>query len=286
MNINNLTIILLLYAFFDYVFLKKRFPLLNVDTTCPWSPGGATSHVLSCTLSYAIYTQPHLLSSPLLTRRSVHSPKTQIMSDTLNSAAARSRPSRLQRRRPASLQISPASSSSWNAAIPLLSPLITSPTAMDMKSRDDPPPPPRIQVTEGEKPVVFKKWQHPAAPFCYELAPFKPSFFVPVQIQKLEWILISYQIIEVFISLGFFFFLASNYTNILVNIFLTSFWVYFTQQSNGIVYTVIAILLSFLFNLFSVNRLQIKTLKWHCSTWRLQHWRSFGIFFRFRSAER
>lgn len=113
----------------------------------------------------------------------IHSPKTQIMSDTLrsgNSAAAQSRPSRLQRRRPASLQISPASSSSWNAAIPLLSPLITSPTAMDMKSRDDPPSPPRIQVTEGERPVVFKKWQHPAAPFCYELAPFKPSFFVPV----------------------------------------------------------------------------------------------------------
>jgi hypothetical protein len=183
MNINDLTIILLLYAFFDSVFLKKRIPLLNVYTTCPWSPGWATSHVLSCTLSYAIYTQPHLFSSPLLTRRSVHSPKTQIMSDTLrsgNSAAAQSRPSRLQRRRPASLQISPASSSSWNAAIPLLSPLITSPTAMDMKSRDDPPSPPRIQVTEGEKPVVFKKWQHPAAPFCYELAPFKPSFFVPV----------------------------------------------------------------------------------------------------------
>ncbi|KAJ6689268.1 hypothetical protein OIU85_005650 [Salix viminalis] len=105
------------------------------------------------------------------------------MSDTLrntNSTAARSRPSRIQLRRPASLQISPPSSSSWNVAIPLLSPLITSPTAMDTKSREDPPPSSRIQVTEGEKPVVFKKWQHPAAPFCYESAPFKPSFFVPV----------------------------------------------------------------------------------------------------------
>ncbi|KAG5222875.1 Helicase protein with RING/U-box domain [Salix suchowensis] len=51
---------------------------------------------------------------------------------------------------------------------------------MDTKSREDPPPSSRIQVAEGEKPVVFKKWQHPAAPFCYESAPFKPSFFVPV----------------------------------------------------------------------------------------------------------
>ncbi|KAF9673547.1 hypothetical protein SADUNF_Sadunf10G0035500 [Salix dunnii] len=93
-----------------------------------------------------------------------------------NSAAARSQPSRLQRRRPASLQISPASSSCWNAAIPLLSPLVTSPTAMDMKSREDPQPPPRSQGTEGGKPVVYKKWQHPAAPFCYEPAKFKPSY--------------------------------------------------------------------------------------------------------------
>jgi hypothetical protein len=111
-----------------------------------------------------------------------------IMANTLrnsNSAAARSQPSRLQRRRPASLQISPASSSSsstscWKVAIPLLSPLITSPTAMDMKSREDPQPPPRSQGTEGEKPVVFTKWQHPAAPLCYEPAKFKPSFSVPV----------------------------------------------------------------------------------------------------------
>ncbi|KAL3578062.1 hypothetical protein D5086_019566 [Populus alba] len=107
------------------------------------------------------------------------------MANTLrnnNSAAARSQPSRLQRRRPASLQISPAppSSSCWKVAIPLLSPLITSPTAMDMKSREDPQPPPRSQGSEGEKPVVFTKWQHPAAPLCYEPAKFKPSFSVPV----------------------------------------------------------------------------------------------------------
>ncbi|KAL9390006.1 hypothetical protein Peur_018611 [Populus x canadensis] len=111
------------------------------------------------------------------------------MANTLrnsSSAAARSQPSRLQRRRPASLQISPASSSSssssscWKVAIPLLSPLITSPTAIDMKSREDPQPPPRSQGTEGEKPVVFTKWQHPAAPLCYEPAKFKPSFSVPV----------------------------------------------------------------------------------------------------------
>lgn len=70
MNINNLTIILLLYAFFDSVFLKKRIPLLNVYTTCPWSPGWATSHVLSCTLSYALYIHNHI-SSPLLSSQDV-----------------------------------------------------------------------------------------------------------------------------------------------------------------------------------------------------------------------
>ncbi|CAK7327220.1 unnamed protein product [Dovyalis caffra] len=104
------------------------------------------------------------------------------MAETLrnsDSTAARSQPSRLQQRRPASLQISPASSC-WNAAIPLLSPLNTSPTAIDMKSREVTPPPPRSQGTEADKSVVFKKWQHPAAPFCYEPAPFKPSFSVPV----------------------------------------------------------------------------------------------------------
>lgn len=96
-----------------------------------------------------------------------------------DNSGSRHQPSRLQRRRPASLQISPASS--WNVAIPLLSPLATSPTTtnnkdltMRVESRQE------QRSAEGDKPVVFKKWQHPAAPFCYESAPIKASFFVPV----------------------------------------------------------------------------------------------------------
>ncbi|XP_050374941.1 uncharacterized protein At4g14450, chloroplastic-like [Argentina anserina] len=105
----------------------------------------------------------------------------------------RRQPSRLQRRAPppASLQINPVAD--WNVAIPLLSPLVSPdrPTA-DSKPRDDSrphhhhhhklqkPDPPRHQSAEAEKSAaVFKKWQHPAAPFCYEPAPpVRP--FVPV----------------------------------------------------------------------------------------------------------
>ncbi|KAL9364260.1 hypothetical protein Peur_042133 [Populus x canadensis] len=101
------------------------------------------------------------------------------MSDTLrncNSPAKRSQPSRLQQRKPASLQIIPAVN-------PFLSSLNTSATAMDLKSQEDPPPPPRSQGTEGEKPVrpwlvVLKKWEHAVALFYCKLAPFKPSFSV------------------------------------------------------------------------------------------------------------
>ncbi|KAI3804280.1 hypothetical protein L1987_25701 [Smallanthus sonchifolius] len=92
------------------------------------------------------------------------------------STKARTQPSRLQRRAPASIQVTPVSN--WNVAIPLLSPLATSPDAKrncieiskeecriavssDVKS-----------VSESEKaPIVCKKWQHPAAPFFYEPAP-------------------------------------------------------------------------------------------------------------------
>ncbi|OWM68117.1 uncharacterized protein At4g14450, chloroplastic-like [Punica granatum] len=108
------------------------------------------------------------------------------MSDkTRASSAAGSRrrqPSRLQRRAPASLQIA-APASHWNVAIPLLSPLASSPTspelidrpavAEEVRLREDP------RADQERKPVVFKTWQHPAAPFCYEPAPLKPSF-VPV----------------------------------------------------------------------------------------------------------
>ncbi|KAK2647234.1 hypothetical protein Ddye_022429 [Dipteronia dyeriana] len=104
---------------------------------------------------------------------------------TSDDSARRQQQSRLQRRRPASLQISPVST--WNVAIPLLSPLASSPKSieqamMEMKksssssSRADSR---QEQRVESEKPV-FKKWQHPAAPFCYETPSFKPSFFVPV----------------------------------------------------------------------------------------------------------
>lgn len=98
------------------------------------------------------------------------------MADSGNrKSAARRQPNRLQRRAPASLQISPAAE--WKAAIPLLSPLIQSPT-------DDPTVEVRSCSNSGsetsaaaaaEKPgVVMKKWQHPAAPFGYEPTPFMP----------------------------------------------------------------------------------------------------------------
>ncbi|XP_039007183.1 uncharacterized protein At4g14450, chloroplastic-like [Hibiscus syriacus] len=90
----------------------------------------------------------------------------------------RRQPSRLQRRAPASLQISPVSS--WNIAIPLLSPLASSPPSIDRmeESPRQEQPPRQSQKTEPEK-LVFKMWQHPAAPFCYEPAQLVPSF-VPV----------------------------------------------------------------------------------------------------------
>ncbi|KAJ6903632.1 hypothetical protein NC651_020956 [Populus alba x Populus x berolinensis] len=93
------------------------------------------------------------------------------MSDTLrcnNSAEAGSRPSRLQRRRPASLQISPASSSSWIAAIPLLSPLITSPTddGYEVSGRSAPTAEDSGK-RRGRSQWCSRRLQHPGPPFCY-----------------------------------------------------------------------------------------------------------------------
>lgn len=91
-----------------------------------------------------------------------------------NSAAGR-QPNRLQRRAPASLQINPVTE--WNVAIPLLSPLVQSPTSVanptvETKSCSNGNKEP-VAVAE-KPPVVMKKWQHPAAPFCFEPGPFLP----------------------------------------------------------------------------------------------------------------
>ncbi|GAB4850968.1 hypothetical protein Ancab_030264 [Ancistrocladus abbreviatus] len=88
-----------------------------------------------------------------------------------DASGRRRQSSRLQRRAPASIQVN--RSSDWNVAIPLLSPLASSPPSLlfdqtaEIESRQG------HQMTSGteSKPVVFKKWQHPAAPFCYEPAP-------------------------------------------------------------------------------------------------------------------
>ncbi|KAF7847172.1 hypothetical protein BT93_L2444 [Corymbia citriodora subsp. variegata] len=113
------------------------------------------------------------------------------MADKSRSAAAaggRRQPSRLQRRAPASLQIASHASQQWNVAIPLLSPLASSPTSPPLTARlaDRSSAPPagagggaRQREEQPEKKpaaAAYKKWQHPAAPFCYEPAPRKPSF--------------------------------------------------------------------------------------------------------------
>ncbi|KAL8210272.1 hypothetical protein R6Q57_007004 [Mikania cordata] len=79
------------------------------------------------------------------------------------SVKAKRQPSRLQRRAPASIQVTPVSQ--WSAAIPLLSPLATFPEVRRNSCINN-------SMPEPEKaPVVYKNWQHPAAPFFYEPAP-------------------------------------------------------------------------------------------------------------------
>ncbi|PSS34898.1 hypothetical protein CEY00_Acc02106 [Actinidia chinensis var. chinensis] len=85
------------------------------------------------------------------------------------SSGGRRPPSRLQRRAPASIQISPASD--WKAVIPLLSPLILSPPSLDLTVEIKSCTNIKHHQTEPEKPIVLKTWKHPAAPFCYETSP-------------------------------------------------------------------------------------------------------------------
>ncbi|CAH9104953.1 unnamed protein product [Cuscuta europaea] len=89
----------------------------------------------------------------------------------------RRQPGRLQKKAPASIQINRAKD--WNVAIPLLSPLVTSPASNDLTAAAD-----KLcsnsnrekkgEAREAEKAptTAFKEWQHPAAPFSFEPAPF------------------------------------------------------------------------------------------------------------------
>uniref|UniRef100_A0A0R0HML7 Helicase C-terminal domain-containing protein n=2 Tax=Glycine max TaxID=3847 RepID=A0A0R0HML7_SOYBN len=91
------------------------------------------------------------------------------MAESHRTRPSRRQPSRLQSRAPSSLQIN--RTVEWNVAIPLLSPLVSSPPPPPQK--DEPPPPQQQRPPEK---VVFKKWQHPAAPFCYEPPSRVPPF--------------------------------------------------------------------------------------------------------------
>lgn len=93
--------------------------------------------------------------------------------------SSRRQSSRLQRKAPASMQISPVKE--WKAAIPLLSPLVQSPISNDNDVMDETKSccvngkKEAAATTVAEKPVVVAKlWQHPAQPFGYEAAPILP----------------------------------------------------------------------------------------------------------------
>ncbi|XP_019180522.1 PREDICTED: uncharacterized protein At4g14450, chloroplastic-like [Ipomoea nil] len=96
----------------------------------------------------------------------------------------RRQPSRLQRRAPSSIQINRAAAAAhWNVAIPLLSPLVSSPessnnltAAINLYSNSSSNKKDEIARKEPEKApaaatAVLKRWQHPAMPFCQEQAP-------------------------------------------------------------------------------------------------------------------
>ncbi|KAJ4866502.1 hypothetical protein Rs2_51973 [Raphanus sativus] len=91
------------------------------------------------------------------------------MAETSSSTVRDERPSnKLQRRLP-SLKIEITPVTSWNVAIPLLSPLASSPKSSFDQSAV------ALCQNQAEKPAhevkktpVLKKWQHPASPFCYD----------------------------------------------------------------------------------------------------------------------
>ncbi|GAB2294483.1 hypothetical protein Dimus_028689 [Dionaea muscipula] len=97
------------------------------------------------------------------------------MADAVTSRRRQS--SRLQRRAPASIQIN--RSLEWNVAIPLLSPLASSPPPnrlFDQTAEIDSRQQATASGSDQKAVVVFRKWQHPAAPFFYDPAPSLPPF--------------------------------------------------------------------------------------------------------------
>ncbi|XP_074293534.1 uncharacterized protein At4g14450, chloroplastic-like [Silene latifolia] len=90
------------------------------------------------------------------------------MGDSMN---RRRQSNRLQSRAPASILVN--RSTEWNVAIPLLSPLASSPPSInrtvEIESRLDPTARTTSSKADGDAQSRFKKWQ--AAPFCYEASP-------------------------------------------------------------------------------------------------------------------
>ncbi|CAH8385413.1 unnamed protein product [Eruca vesicaria subsp. sativa] len=83
---------------------------------------------------------------------------------------------RLQRRLP-SLKIEITSVTTWNVAIPLLSPLASSPkSSLDQSDVSPSHNQAEKPAEEVKKTPVFKKWQHPASPFCYDQTTFVQPF--------------------------------------------------------------------------------------------------------------
>uniref|UniRef100_A0A0D3BCW3 Uncharacterized protein n=2 Tax=Brassica TaxID=3705 RepID=A0A0D3BCW3_BRAOL len=75
-----------------------------------------------------------------------------------------------------SLNIVPAPANNWTTAIPLLSPLALSPES----PVNQPPVENQTKAVTATVAPVFKTWQHPAAPFCYEPSSTFVPPFVPV----------------------------------------------------------------------------------------------------------
>ncbi|CAN8306291.1 unnamed protein product [Cochlearia groenlandica] len=83
--------------------------------------------------------------------------------------------SRLQRRAPPPIKIINPSEAKWNVAIPLLSPTESPPSKpLVVNKREEQ----RWVKDKADMPPVFKKWQHPAAPFYYQPAPSSNQPFI------------------------------------------------------------------------------------------------------------